>query len=137
MTDLTLEEDLGEIHREAQKRVDRVVAARIELAEALKDLVMGRDSILAASAKAVGFVDEYLNPTVANPEPIAPEVAVEFPPEAEIPVFTTVDEEGLTWFNTSGGEVAMEEEALEEAFGSWMNANGLEFPGAADVEVVE
>ena len=126
MTDLTLEEDLGEIHREAQKRVDRVVAARIELGEALKDLVVARDNILSASAKAVGFVDEYLNPTVANPEPIAPEVAVEFPPEAEIPVFTTVDEEGLAWFNTSGGEVAMEEETLEEVFGDYLGADVFE-----------
>ena len=126
MTDLTLEEDLGEIHREAQKRVDRVVAARIELGEALKELVVGRDSILAASAKAVGFVDEYLNPTVANPEPIAPEVAAEFPPEAEIPVFTTVDEEGLAWFNTSGGEVAMDGEVLEEVFGDYLGADEVE-----------
>ena len=120
MTDLNLSEDLNELNREAQKRVDRVVAARVELGAAMEDLIAGREEILKASAAAVKFVDDYLNPTVANPEPIAPEVAIELPPEAEIPVFTTVDAEGLTWFNTSGGEVAIEEEVLEEVFGEFV-----------------
>jgi hypothetical protein len=126
MTDLNLNEDLVEIHREAQKRVDRVVAARVELNAAMEDLVAGRESILAASAQAVKFVDDYLNPTVANPEPIAPEVAMELPPEAEIPVFTTVDDEGLAYFNTSGGEVALEVEAMEETFGEFIEAEVVE-----------
>ena len=120
MTDLNLTEDLNEIHREAQKRVDRVIAARVELAAAMEDLVAGRESILKASADAVKFVDDYLDPRVANPEPIAPEVAAELPPEVEIPVFTTVDAEGLTYFNVSGGEVAVEEEVLEEVFGEFV-----------------
>jgi hypothetical protein len=120
MTDLNLSEDLLEIHREAQKRVDRVIAARVELAAAMDDLVAGRESILKASEKAVAFVDAYLNPVMVNPEPIAPEVAMELPPEAEIPVFTTVDAEGLTYFNVSGGEVAVEEEILEEVFGEYV-----------------
>lgn len=120
MTDLNLSEDLNELNREAQKRVDRVVAARVELGAAMEDLIAAREEILKASAAAVKFVDDYLNPTVANPEPIAPEVAIELPPEVEIPVFTTVDAEGLTWFNTSGGEVAIEEEVLEEVFGEFV-----------------
>lgn len=122
MTDLTLTDDLAEVHREAQKRVDRLVAARVELAAAIDDLMAGRASILTASAQAIKFVDDYLNPTVANPEPIAPEVAAELPPEEEIPVFTTVDEDGLAFYNTSGGEVPMDDEALDEYFGGYIEA---------------
>lgn len=122
MTDLTLTEDLAEVHREAQKRVDRVVAARVELAAAMDDLMAGRASILTASAQAIKFVDDYLNPTVANPEPIAPEVAAVFPPEEEIPVFTTVDEDGLAFYNTSGGEAPMDEGALDDYFGGYIEA---------------
>lgn len=108
MTDVPLNEDLVALHAEAQKRVDRVVLARIELAAAIADLVDGREDIFTESAKAVKFIDDYLNPSVPNPEPIAPEVALELPPEVEIPVFTTVDDEGLAFDNTSGGEVAPE-----------------------------
>jgi hypothetical protein len=126
MTDVPLAEDLVELHEEAQKRVDRVVLARIELAAALADLVAGREEIFAESAKAVKFIDDYLNPVVPNPEPIAPEVAIELPPEVEIPVFTTVDDEGLAFDNTSGGEVDIAPEVLVEEFGEFIEAPPVE-----------
>lgn len=120
MEDLPLNEDLVELHAEAQKRVDRVVAARVELGAAMQDLAAGREEIFTASAKAVKFIDDYLNPVVVNPEPIAPEVAIELPAEVEIPVFTTVDDDDLTFYNTSGGEVDLDEEELIEEFGEFV-----------------
>lgn len=129
MTDVPLNEDLVALHQEAQKRVDRVVLARIELAAALADLVAGREEIFTESAKAVKFIDDYLNPTVPNPEPIAPEVALELPPEVEIPVFTTVDDDDLAYDNTSGGEVDIEPEVLVEEFGEFVPAEPVEPEG--------
>lgn len=122
MTDLPLNEDLLAVYQEAQKKVDRVVLARIELAAAIEDLVKGREEIFHKTAEAVKFIDDYLNPTVPNPEPIAPEVAAELPPEEEIPVFTTVDTDDLAFYNTSGGVVDITPEEVVEEFGEFVPA---------------
>jgi len=134
--DLPLVEDLAALHQEAQIRVDRVVLARIELAAAIGDLVAGREDIFTESAKAVKFIDDYLNPVIANPEPIAPEVAIEFPPEAGIPVFTTVDAEELSFDNTSGGEVDITPEVLVEEFGEFVEAPPVDDEDDEDDEFV-
>lgn len=131
--DLPLPEDLKEIYSEAQMRVDRVIRARVELADAIADLVDGRETIFTEAALAVKFIDDYLNPTVPNPEPIAPEVADEtLPPEEEIPVFTTVDTDELAFDNTSGGEVDITPEELVEDFGEFVPAEPV-----VEVPVVE
>ena len=120
--DLPLFEDLAAVYVEAQKRVDRVIAARVELGAALNDLHAGRDSMFAGVTEAVKFIDDYLNPTVPNPAPISPEtVDVALPVEAEIPVFTTVDDAGLTSETTSGGEVD-DVEVVEDFFGDFIPA---------------
>jgi hypothetical protein len=100
--DLSLADDLAEVRGEIQRRVDRVVAARVELGAALTDLADGREQVLTKSANAVAFVDAFLNPLADNPPPIAPDVAAP-PPAVEPPVFTTVTEAEATQGNTSGG----------------------------------
>jgi hypothetical protein len=100
--DLSLADDLAEVRGEIQRRVDRVVAARVELAASLADLADGREQVLTKSANAVAFVDAFLNPLADNPPPIAPDVAAP-PPPVEPPVFTTVTEADATQTNTSGG----------------------------------
>jgi hypothetical protein len=118
MTEVTLTEGLAHVHAQVQAKVDRVKRARVELASAIEDLVAGRETVAYESAAAVKFIDDYLNPVVADPAPISPEtVDTTLPPEAEIPVFTTVDLDGLTFENTSGGTVDMDEETLVEEFG--------------------
>jgi hypothetical protein len=118
MTEVTLTEGLAHVHAQVQAKVDRVKRARVELASAIEDLVAGRETVAYESAAAVKFIDDYLNPVVADPAPISPEtVDATLPPEAEIPVFTTVDLDGLTFENTSGGTVDMDEETLVEEFG--------------------
>lgn len=102
IVDLSLEDDLAEVHREIQRRVDRVIAARVELADSIKSLNEGREAVLAKSAAAVAFVDNYMNPSTPASAPIAPDVAAP-PPAVEPPVFTTVDTPALTPENTSGG----------------------------------
>jgi hypothetical protein len=117
--DLPLSVDIAEVNREAQVAVDRVVRARVELSAAIQNVVEVRGTIALGSAAAVGFIDDYMNPAVANPEPVAPEVADEtLPPEEEIPVFTTVEEPEVNFVNTSGGEVETELaiEEMEEEF---------------------
>jgi hypothetical protein len=118
MTEVTLTEGLASVHVQVQAKVDRVKRARVELASAIEDLVAGRETVAYESAAAIKFIDDYLNPVVAEPAPISPEtVDVTLPAEAEIPVFTTVDMDGLAFWNTSGGTVDMDEAALVEEFG--------------------
>jgi hypothetical protein len=118
MTEVTLTEGLASVHAQVQAKVDRVKRARVELAGAIEDLVAGRETVAYESAAAVKFIDDYLNPVVAEPAPISPEtVDATLPAEEEIPVFTTVDLEGLGFWNTSGGTVDMDEETLAEEFG--------------------
>lgn len=105
--DLSLSEDLGEVRREIQKRVDRVIAARAELNAAVIDLADGRQQVLDKSAAAVAFVDAFNNPLAENPPPLAPEVAAPAP-EVEPPVFTTVNEAEATATNTSGGSAEVD-----------------------------
>lgn len=103
--DLSLSDDLAEVRREIQKRVDRVVAARVELDAAIADLADGREQVLSKSAAAVAFIDAFNNPLAANPPPLEPEVAAP-PPAVEPPVFTTVTEPEAAPTNTSGGSAA-------------------------------
>ena len=111
-SDLPLAADVAEINREAQKAVDRVIAARAELAAAITGLNDVRGSIAGGSAAAVNFIDAYMNPVTPNPAPVAPEVAA---PSlaAEPPVFTTVDTVALTPETTSGGAAPVVDEAFD------------------------
>jgi hypothetical protein len=118
MTEVTLTEGLASVHVQVQAKVDRVKRARVELASAIEDLVAGRETVAYESAAAIKFIDDYLNPVVAEPAPISPEtVDVTLPAETEIPVFTTVDMDGLAFWNTSGGTVDMDEATLVQEFG--------------------
>lgn len=121
-----LNKSLEAVHVDVQARVDRVKRARVELAASIEDLVLGRETIALQSAAAVKFIDDYLNPVVADPAPISPEtVDVALPPEEEIPVFTTVDDEELAFDNTSGGTVDITEEVLVEEFGEFVTADDV------------
>lgn len=110
--DLPLAADVAEINREAQKAVDRVIAARVELAAAIANVVDVRNNIATGSTGAIAFIDNYMNPVAPNPAPIAPEVAAP-PVAAEPPVFTTVDTIELTPETTSGGAAPVVDEAFE------------------------
>lgn len=101
--DAPLSDDVAELNREAQRAVDRVIAARVELDAAIANVNETRTKIADGSAAAVAFIDNYMNPTVPNPPPVAPEVAAE-PPAEEPPVFTTVDDADVALENSSGGE---------------------------------
>lgn len=109
--DKPLRDDVAELNREAQKAVDRVIAARVELAAALENINTVRGLIEDGSAAAVLFIDNYMNPAVPNPAPIAPDVAADPPPE-EPPVFTDVATATLDAATTSGGEA----EVIDDAF---------------------
>lgn len=127
MTELNL--SLAAVHEDVQARVDRVKRARIELADSIESLVNGRETIALQSTAAIKFIDDYLNPVAADPEPLSPETVDEtLPPEEEIPVFTTVDDEDLAYDNISGGTVDIDQATLVEEFG--------EFVSAADVIIV-
>lgn len=110
--DVPLSEDVVELNREAQRAVDRVIAARVELAAAIENVNDVRAKIAEGSASAVAFIDNYMNPTVPNPAPVAPDVAAE-PPAEEPPVFTTVDDTDVALDNSSGGEAETVDEAFE------------------------
>ena len=110
--DVPLSEDVVELNREAQRAVDRVIAARVELAAAIENVNDVRVKIAEGSASAVAFIDNYMNPTVPNPPPVAPDVAAE-PPAEEPPVFTTVDDTDVALDNSSGGEAETVDEAFE------------------------
>lgn len=101
-TDLPLDADVAELNREAQKAVDREIAARAELDAAIQNRIAVRAQIADGSAAAVAFIDAYVNPTAPNPAPIAPEVAAPAPVE-EPPVFTEVVSDTLAPDETSGG----------------------------------
>lgn len=105
--DLPLADDTAELKREAQKAVDREIAARVELAAAIENRVSVRALIGAGSAAALAFIDAYTNPTVANPEPIAPEVAAP-PVDVEPPVYTDVTDIEVNPGNTSGGDASID-----------------------------
>jgi len=109
--DLSLDEDVAELNREAQKAVDREVAARAELAAAIENRVAVRAKIAGGSADAVAFIDNYVNPVVAAPPPIAPEVAAPAP-AVEPPVFTTVDDANVAPENSSGGVSVIADELV-------------------------
>lgn len=109
--DLPLGDDVAELRREAQKAVDREVAARAELAAAIENRQNVRAMIAGGSAEAVAFIDAYVNPAVPNPEPVAPEVAAP-PPAVEPPVFTSVDDANVAPDNSSGGSSAVAEELV-------------------------
>lgn len=104
--DAPLETDVAELKREAQKAVDREIAARVELDAAISNRVAVRAMIGGGSADALAFIDAYTNPTVANPAPIAPDVAAPLPVD-EPPVFTTVDDLQVDPENTTGGDAGM------------------------------
>jgi hypothetical protein len=114
--DLPLDEDIAELNREAQKAVDREIAARIELDAAISNRVAVRAKLSDGSGAAIAFIDNYVNPVKPNPEPVAPEVAAP-PPAVEPPVFTSVDSADLTPETTSGGaaEVVADELNVIEA----------------------
>lgn len=111
--DLPLDADVAELRREAQKAVDREIAARTELAAAIANREEVRAKVAAGAADALAFIDAYVNPAVPAPAPIAPEVAAPAP-AVEPPVFTTVDSADVAPDNSSGGvsEVAPELEVL-------------------------
>jgi hypothetical protein len=101
--DLSLDVDVAELKREAQKAVDRNIRARQELADSNAELDAVEAKIAAGSQDALDFVRAYRNPVKPNPaEPIAPDVA-QPAPAAEPPVFTDVATAELTPDTTSGG----------------------------------
>lgn len=100
--DLSLDEDVAELKREAQKAVDREIAARVELKAAIDNRISVRAKLAGGSAEAVAYIDSYVNPAAEAPTPIAPEVAAPAP-VVEPPVFTTVDDTNVTPENSSGG----------------------------------
>jgi hypothetical protein len=106
--DLSLDDDLAALRHEAQKAVDREVAARAELAAAIENRQAVRAKLAAGSSDALAFIDAYVNPTIPNPGPIAPEVAAP-PPAIEPPVFTTVSDEFVAPDNSSGGAAPVDE----------------------------
>ena len=104
--DLPLSDDVAELNREAQKAVDREIAARVELQASIDNRIATRKSIADGSKAATDFIDAYVNPAVPNPPPVAPDVAVPAPPETPTsgtPVFTDVSTDVLTPDTTSGG----------------------------------
>ena len=107
--DLSLADDLDEVRSEVQRRVDRVIAARVELGAAIADLNDGRAQVLDKSAAAVAYVDAFMNPLAANPPPLVPEVAAPTP-EVEPPVFTEVTTIEAAPVNTSGGSAPVAED---------------------------
>jgi hypothetical protein len=107
--DNTLDEDIIALEHEAQKAVDREIAARVELDAAINNRVAVRAKLSEGSARAIAFIDQYVNPTEPNPEPIVPEVAQPAPAE-EPPVFTTVDTGDISPDNSTGGESEVAEE---------------------------
>lgn len=111
-TDLPLDADVAELNREAQRAVDRVIAARVELDASIKDLLAKREVIAGGSAAAVSFIDAYMNPVAAPPPPVAPEVAAP-PPAVEPPVFTTVETAELSPETTSGGTAVVIDDAFD------------------------
>lgn len=102
MEDRPVGDDVAELNREAQKAVDRVIAARVELAAAIDNINSVRQQIADGSAAATAFIDNYMSPSLPNPPPVAPEVAAP-PPAVEPPVFTTVDDTTIAIDNSSGG----------------------------------
>lgn len=100
--DRPLDEDVAELEREAQKAVDREIAARAELDAAIKNRVSVYEKIGAGADRARAFIDAYVNPAQPNPEPVAPDVAAPAP-AVEPPVFTDVASAELTPVDTSGG----------------------------------
>lgn len=133
--DLPLDADVAELKREAQKAVDRLVAARVELADAIANINTVRGSIAGGSSDAVAFIDNYMNPVAANPAPIAPEVAAP-PPAVEPPVFTSVETADLTQDTTSGGSapVVADELNVVEAPPA---GEGTDASGGADTSTEE
>lgn len=110
--DLSLDEDIAEIHREGQKIVDEETRIRGMLADVIARRVAYREKVAAISPQAVAFIDNYVHPTVANPAPLAPEVAAP-PPAEEPPVFTTVGVAELSPETTSGGAAPVVDEAFD------------------------
>lgn len=110
--DLDLDADIAEIHREVQKVVDAETAARAALEIAIANRVAVREKVAGISAKAAAFIDNYVSPVVANPAPLAPDVAAP-PPAAEPPVFTMVTTAELSPETTSGGNAPVIDEALD------------------------
>lgn len=106
--DLSLDEDIAALRHEAQKAVDREVAARVELAAAIENRQAVRAKLAAGSSDALAFIDAYVNPAAPNPAAIAPEVAAP-PPAVEPPVFTTVTDEFVAPDNSSGGSAPVDE----------------------------
>lgn len=102
--DLSLDADIAAQRHEAQKAVDRNIRARQELADSNAELDAFEQKVAAGAQDALDFVRTYRNPTVANPAPIAPDVA-EQPPAVEPPVFTSIDSTELADGSTSGGVV--------------------------------
>lgn len=80
----------SELKQRAQRSVDRHVNARAELEAATAELKETRAAIAAESTEALAFIDDYHNPKVENPAPIAPDVAAA-PPNHEPPVYTSID----------------------------------------------
>lgn len=111
-TDLPLDADVAELRREAQKAVDREIAARIELAAAIENRIAVRAKVAAGAADAVAFIDNYVSPVVPNPAPLAPEVAAPAP-AIEPPVFTTVESAELSPETTSGGRAPVIDDLLD------------------------
>lgn len=93
----------AEVHKRVQIAVDRNVAARGELAASNEELQGIVTDLQSGDAGTLNFVLAYLNPTLPNPEPIAPDVAAPAPAE-EPPVFTDISTPDITPDTTSGGE---------------------------------
>lgn len=100
---------MGQAKERAQKAVDRLTAARVEMAAAIEFCNAERLAIASDDADALGFIDQYMNPSAPNPAPIAPAVAAPAP-SVEPPVFTTVDSAEVSSTNTSGGSSDVAEE---------------------------
>jgi hypothetical protein len=72
--DLSLKDDIAEVHREIQVRVNRVKAARQALAEADADLDDAATQVAGLSPEAAAYIAEFRNPATPEPTPLAPDV---------------------------------------------------------------
>ncbi len=72
--DLSLADDIAEVHREIQVRVNNVKAAEAALAAANASLDDAAAQVGKLSPEAAAYIADFRNPATPDPTPIVPEV---------------------------------------------------------------
>ena len=72
--DLSLAEDIAEVHREVQVRANNVKAATQALADANASLDEAAVLVATISPTAAAYIADFRNPATPEPPPIVPEV---------------------------------------------------------------